>query len=76
MHLTHGRLLHGELASVCISCDVPFTMSHILVECLLYCKARLAFHLNDTLSDMLGNDRCNVLNVMTFLNATGFARLI
>jgi hypothetical protein len=47
--LTHGHLLCGELAPVCINSGVPL----IVIECPLYGKAHLAYHLNGTLSTML-----------------------
>jgi hypothetical protein len=41
------------------------------VECPLYGEARLAFHLNVFLSNIV--DRHSVLNVLAFLNAVGLA---
>lgn len=41
--LTHGHLLCGELAPLCIECGVPPIMSHMLVECSFYGEACLLF---------------------------------
>jgi hypothetical protein len=74
--LTHGHLLRGEAAPVCRNCDVPLTVTHILVDCPRYGESRRIYHLHGALSDMLGDDRCSVSNVSAFINAIGLSTSI
>lgn len=73
MHLPHGHLLCSELAPLCINCSVPFSVSHVLVECPHYGEACLAYHLHGMLSSKLDNDCHSISNVLAFLNAIGLA---
>jgi hypothetical protein len=43
---------------------------------LLYGKAHLAFHLNVSLSDIVGDECHSVLNVLASLNVMGLSRSI
>jgi hypothetical protein len=73
MRLRHSHMLCGEPAPVCVNCGISLTVSQMLVECRCYGEARLAYHVNSTLSDMLGDDRHSISNILDFLNATGLA---
>jgi hypothetical protein len=42
-HLTHGYLLRRELAPVCDTCHVLFTVEHILLLCSTYAPSRKKF---------------------------------
>jgi hypothetical protein len=72
--LTHGHLLRGEAATVCRNCGVPLTVAHILADCAH--EARRIYHLHGALSDMLGDVRCSVSNVLAFINAMGLSTSI
>jgi hypothetical protein len=61
--LTHGHLLCGELAPVCINCAVPLTVLLIVVKFPQYGEV------NGTFSDMVGDDQCSSSNMLAFLNA-------
>jgi hypothetical protein len=71
--LTYGHLLCGELSSFCNNWGTPLTVSHILVDCPRYAKARHLYHLNGALPEMLGDDRRSISNVLGFLNTVGMA---
>lgn len=58
-------------AALCINCDVPRAVLHILVECPCYSKVHLTFHLHGMLPDMLVDDYHNVSKMLAFLNSTG-----
>jgi hypothetical protein len=69
----HGYLLHGDMAPVCIYCGIPFTVFHILFECLLYDEHR-TFHLHSMLYDILGDDCSSVSSILALLNCAGLAK--
>lgn len=72
--VTDGYLLRDEPAPVSINCGVLLTVLHTLAECPRYGDHGHIFHLHGTLSDMVGDDRSSVYNVVAFLNAIGRAR--
>jgi hypothetical protein len=74
--LTHIHLLRGEAAPVCRNCGVPLNVARILVDCPRYAEARRIYHLHEALSDMLGDDRFSVSNVLAFINVIGFSTSI
>jgi hypothetical protein len=49
--LTHGHILSGEPAPLCIYCDVPLTVSHVLIECPRQSEACRGYHLHSALAD-------------------------
>jgi hypothetical protein len=74
--LTHGHLLCGKPLPFCANCGTPLTVSHVLVDCSRYGEDCHLYHLHGEISDMLGDDRHNVSNVLTFLNAVALATAI
>ncbi|GFT31881.1 putative RNA-directed DNA polymerase from transposon X-element [Trichonephila clavipes] len=53
---THRHLLFGERAPECPSCNVSYTVHHILIDCqfLTIIASRFFIHLFLTLSDLVG----------------------
>jgi hypothetical protein len=47
-----------------------------VIDCPQYVEACLAYNFNSGLSDMLGDDRYSIYNVLNFLNVIGLATLI
>ena len=53
--LTHSFLLTGDSAPVCIFCDLPLTVEHLLVHCTQYDPARQRFQMaNKSIQEILG----------------------
>ena len=55
-YLTHSYLLKGEQPPECVTCSCRLTISHILVDCIVYDFFRLIlFENNLTLTDIFNN---------------------
>ena len=57
---THGYLLRGEERPMCLACNVPVTVAHVLLTCQRYARKRTS-HLgripsSATLKHLLGDD--------------------
>jgi hypothetical protein len=61
----------GELAPLCVYCNLLLTVSHMLLQYPQYDKDHSTFHLQGTLCVILGNDHGNISNIMDFLHGTG-----
>lgn len=66
--LTHGHLLLGEDPPVCIECEVPMTVKHILIDCGNNIIDRLEFydHRSVTLETLLNSSE-EIPKVLNFL---------
>ena len=57
---THGYLLRGEERPMCLVCNVPVTVAHILLTCQRYARKRTShlgrIHSSATLKHLLGDD--------------------
>lgn len=53
--LTHGFLLIGEVPPLCLSCKVPLTIKHILLNCNFYDAARKRFYSETCLHGIFEN---------------------
>ena len=42
--LTHSYLMEGEPAPICTACDTPYTIKHILLDCVDFADARRLFY--------------------------------
>ena len=42
--LTHSYLMEGEPAPMCIGCDTPFSIKHILLDCVDFADTRRQFY--------------------------------
>ena len=54
-HLTHAYLLKEEDAPFCYPCDCPFTIKHLLVECVDFQHIRHKYYKEDTIYDVFAN---------------------
>ena len=68
-HLTHAYLLKKEDAPFCVPCDCPFTMKHLLVECVDYQHIRDEFYRVNKIEELF--QFVPALNVLQFLKESG-----
>ncbi len=66
--LTHSYLLKGEPAPVCIPCDAPFTVRHILLDCIDFSQSRHRFFNVSSLSELF--ESTNIEAVLDFFEKT------
>ncbi|GFW57091.1 RNase H domain-containing protein [Trichonephila clavipes] len=73
---THRHLLFGERAPECPSCNVSYTVHHILVDCPIFNHYRMTFFHKSvlTLSDLVGESPHQ--NVFAFIKKIGFLYFI
>ncbi|GFW51839.1 putative RNA-directed DNA polymerase from transposon X-element [Trichonephila clavipes] len=73
---THRHLLLGENAPECPSCKVPYSVYHILIDCLVFNRHRVTFFHTSvlTLSDLVGESPHQ--NLFAFLLKVEFLHLI
>ncbi|GFU15506.1 RNase H domain-containing protein [Trichonephila clavipes] len=73
---THKLLLFCENAPECPSCKVPYSVYHILIDCLVFNHHRITFSYTSvlTLSDLVGESPHQ--NLFAFLLKIGFLYLI
>ncbi|GFV53315.1 putative RNA-directed DNA polymerase from transposon X-element [Trichonephila clavipes] len=74
--LTHRHLLFVEHAPECPSCNVSYTVHHILIECPVFNHHRITFFnsLHLTLPDLVGE--IPLQNLFAFIRRIGFLFLI
>ncbi|GFV06230.1 RNase H domain-containing protein [Trichonephila clavipes] len=74
--LTHRHLLFGEHAPECPSCNVSYTVHHILIDCPVFNHHRITFFHTSilTLSDLVGEIPHR--NLFAFIKKIGFLYLI
>ncbi|GFT99942.1 RNase H domain-containing protein [Trichonephila clavipes] len=74
--LTHRHLLFGEHAPECPSCNVSYTVHHILIDCPVFNHHRITFFHTSilTLSDLVGEIPHQ--NLFAFIKTIGFLYLI
>ena len=53
--LTHSYLFEREQAPFCVGCDVPFTINHILTDCVEFSHIRPRFYSQNTVFDIFQN---------------------
>ena len=51
--MTHSYLLNREEPPQCVGCDKPFTVRHILLECVDFSNVRNKYYHVDTLNNCL-----------------------
>ncbi|GFY33810.1 putative RNA-directed DNA polymerase from transposon X-element [Trichonephila clavipes] len=73
---THRHLLFGEHAPECPSCNVSYTVHHILIDCPVFNHHRITFFHTSilTLSDLVGEIPHQ--NLFAFIKRIGFLYLI
>jgi hypothetical protein len=42
-HFTHSYLIKRESPPMCVGCDSPFTLDHILVDCIEFAMSRCKY---------------------------------
>jgi hypothetical protein len=67
--LTHGHLLHSELAPIYTDCGIPLSVLHILMEYWCYDGAHCTFNLHGTLHDIFGYNVCGMSYLLAFLQS-------
>ena len=69
-YLTHSYLLKGEPPPECVTCNFRLTISHILVDCIVYDFFKLIlFENNFTLTDIFNNVSPN--KIISFIKRAG-----
>ena len=68
-YLTHNYLLSGENQPVCVTCQVPLTVKHILIECPAHDNNRLKFFTVVSLQELF--DKIPGSNILNFLKKIG-----
>jgi kelch-like protein 2/3 len=63
-YLTHGYLLRSEPFPICISCQCPLTVQHILLECIEFADSRQRYYTCDNLHELLSDHCCDVLKFL------------
>ncbi|GFT52550.1 putative RNA-directed DNA polymerase from transposon X-element [Trichonephila clavipes] len=73
---THRHLMLGENAPECLSCKVPYSVYHILIDCPVFNHHRITFFHTSvlTLSDLVGKTPHQ--NLFAFFLKIGFIHLI
>ncbi|GFU10491.1 RNase H domain-containing protein [Trichonephila clavipes] len=73
---THRHLLFGERAPECPSCNVSYTVHHILIDCPIFNHYRMTFFHKSvlTLSDLVGESPHQ--NLFAFIKKIGFLYFI
>ena len=64
-HLTHSFLLKGEDPPMCIPCHAPFTVKHILLDCIDFEPVRSTFYSANNLFDLFNHVSGH--NILSFL---------
>ena len=71
-HATHSYLLKGEEQPMCIPCDTPFTIKHILINniyCVDFEKTRNRYYRVSTLKELF--ESVEISDIFLYLKATG-----
>ncbi|GFV77853.1 RNase H domain-containing protein [Trichonephila clavipes] len=73
---THRHLLFGERAPECPSCNVSYTVHHILIDCPVFNHHRITFFHKSvlTLSDLVGESPHQ--NLFAFMKKIGYLYFI
>jgi hypothetical protein len=71
-HLTHSYLLKGESQPMCIACQAPLTVQHILIDCVDFALSRAKYFNATTLHDIFEN--VNTGDVIGFIKEKGLHR--
>ena len=69
--MTHRFLLTGDDAPICLACDMPLTVEHLLVHCHQYGMARLRYQLAGKPIDVILGPEVDVNNLFGFLEDVG-----
>ena len=56
-YITHSHLLKGEDSTVCLTCKVPLTVKHILINCDRFRQIRPKDYQTNNLKDIFKNSK-------------------
>ena len=68
-YATHSYLLKGEEQPMCIPCDTPFTIKHVLLYCVDFENARNRYYRVSTLKELF--ESVEISNIFLYLKAIG-----
>ena len=68
-YATHSYLLKGEEQPMCIPCDTPFTIKHVLLYCVDFENARNRYYRVSTLKDLF--ESVEISNIFLYLKEIG-----
>ena len=56
-HITHSHLLKGEDSPVCLTCKVPLTVKHILINCVRFIQIYPKHYQTNNLKNLFKNSK-------------------
>ena len=68
-YITHGFLLRKEDPPECITCQLPLTVEHILLNCLVFTSIRHKYFTCTTMADLFG--KVPSRTIVDFIKETG-----
>ena len=68
-YATHSYLLKGEEQPMCIPCDTPFTIKHVLLYCVDFENARNRYYRVSTLKELF--ESVEISNIFLYLKEIG-----
>ena len=68
-YATHSYLLNGEEQPMCIPCDGPFTIKHVLLNCVDFENASNRYYRFSTLKELF--ESVEISNIFLYLKAIG-----
>jgi kelch-like protein 2/3 len=71
-HLTHSYLLKRESPPMCVACQAPLTVQHVLIDCVDFALSRAKYFNAATLQDVFEN--VNAGDVIDFIKEIGLYR--
>ena len=73
-YATHSYLLKGEGQPMCIPCDTPFTIKHVLLYCVDFENARNRYYRVSSLKELF--ESVEISNIFLYLKAIGLYQII
>ena len=64
-HITHSFILKGEDPPECVSCNEPFTVKHVLIDCIDFQLTRDRYYRVQDMKELF--DTVNVSSILDFL---------
>lgn len=74
--LTHSYLLQKMSQPICITCDTPLTVKHLLLECNQYTAQRRQCQISPNLQTALMNTQEENTKMIKFLNITNLLKIL
>ena len=73
-HFTHSYLLKGESPPMCVGCDSPFTVKHILIDCVEFALSRAKYFNVSSLKELF--DTVQMRDIIDFIKDIGLYRKV